>query len=130
MANDEQPTHQSDMQAEPARPSEITYDVFSQVDIRVGEIVAVEDFPRAKKPAYKLRIDFGPEIGVRWSSAQVTNYTKEELLHRQALAVVNLPPRNIAGFRSEVLTLGVPGEDGALSLLAPSRRALLGGRMY
>ncbi|MEO7000468.1 MAG: tRNA-binding protein [Ktedonobacterales bacterium] len=120
MADDEQPE----------RPPEIAYDVFSQVDIRVGEIVAVEDFPRARKPAYKLQIDFGPAIGVKWSSAQATNYTKEELLHRQVLAVVNLPQKNIAGFRSEVLTLGVPGADGDLSLLMPSHRAVPGGRMY
>jgi len=109
----------------------IAYDDFAKVDVRVGRVVAVEDFPRARKPAYKLQIDFGPEVGVKWSSAQVkTDYTREELLGRLVVCVVNLPPRNIAGFQSEVLTLGVPAEDGGLSLLAPTRPALPGGRMY
>ncbi len=109
----------------------IAYDDFTRVDVRVGRVVAVEDFPRARKPAYKLQIDFGPEVGVKWSSVQAkADYTKEELLGRLVVGVVNLPPRNIAGFQSEVLTLGVPAEDGGLSLLVPSRPASPGGRMY
>ncbi len=109
----------------------ISYEDFLKVDIRVGRIVAVEDFLRARKPAFKLQIDFGAPLGLKWSSAQVkTDYTREELLGRLVVAVVNLPPRNIAGFLSEVLTLGVPAEDGGLALLAPSRPARLGGRMY
>ena len=109
----------------------ISYDDFTKVDIRVGRIVAVEEFPRARKPAYKLQIDFGPELGLRWSSVQAkTDYSVADLLHRLVVCVVNLPPRNIAGFQSEVLTLGVPAEDGGLALLFPSRPATIGGRMY
>ncbi|HUY79319.1 MAG TPA: tRNA-binding protein [Ktedonobacterales bacterium] len=109
----------------------IAYDDFAKVDVRVGRVVAVEDFPRARKPAYKLQIDFGPEVGVKWSSVQAkSDYTKDELLGRLVVCVVNLSPRNIAGFQSEVLTLGVPAEDGGLALLVPSRPAAPGGRMY
>ena len=109
----------------------INYDDFAKVDIRVGKIVSVEDFPRARKPAYKVRVDFGPEIGLKWSSVQAKrDYAQEELLGRQVVGVVNFPPKNIAGFMSEVLLLGVPAEDGGLSLLTPSRIAQVGGRMY
>ncbi|HLI70694.1 MAG TPA: tRNA-binding protein [Ktedonobacteraceae bacterium] len=109
----------------------ITYDDFSKIDVRVGKIIAVEDFTRAHKPAYKVQIDFGPEIGVKWSSVQAKrDYTKEEMLGRQVVGVVNFPPKNIAGFMSEVLILGVPAEDGGLSLLVPGRPARLGSRMY
>lgn len=109
----------------------ITYDEFAIVDVRVGKIVSVEDFPRARKPTYKVQVDFGPEIGIKWSSVQAKReYTREEILGRQVLGVVNFPPKNIAGFMSEVLILGVPAEDGSLSLLMPSRPAQLGGRMY
>ncbi len=109
----------------------INYDDFAKVDIRVGRVVAVEEFPRARKPAYKLQIDFGPELGLKWSSVQAkTDYSKDDLLERLVICVVNLPPRNIAGFQSEVLTLGVPAADGGLALLWPSRAAIVGGRMY
>lgn len=109
----------------------ISYDDFTRVDIRVGKIVAVEDFPRARKPAYKVQVDFGSEIGLKWSSVQAKReYTQEEMLGRQVLGVVNFPSKNIAGFLSEVLILGVPAEDGSLSLLMPSRPAQLGSRIY
>ena len=91
----------------------------------------VEDFPAARKPAYKLRIDFGVAIGVKKSSAQVTKYyTKEELLNRLVVAVVNFPPKQIGPYMSEVLTLGIPDSDGDVVLLVPERNVPLGGRMY
>lgn len=107
-----------------------TYDDFLKLDLRAGEIVEVQDFPRARNPAYKVRVNFGAEVGERWSSVQAANYPKAELLGRQVIGVVNFPPKNIAGFQSECLILGVPGEDGALSLLVPSRPAVLGGSVY
>ena len=114
-----------------AEPAPISYAEFHRVDIRVGRIVAVEDFPAARKPAYKLRIDFGVAIGVKKSSAQVTKYyTKEELLNRLVVAVVNFPPKQIGPYMSEVLTLGVPDSDGDVALLVPERDVPLGGRMY
>jgi tRNA-binding protein len=114
-----------------AEPAPISYAEFQRVDIRVGRIVAVEDFPAARKPAYKLRIDFGVAIGVKKSSAQVTKYyTKEELLNRLVVAVVNFPPKQIGPYMSEVLTLGVPDSDGDVVLLVPERDVPLGGRMY
>lgn len=109
----------------------INYDDFTKVDIRVGRIVQVEDFPQARKPAYKLRIDFGPELGVKRSSAQVTShYTKEELVGRQIMAVVNFPPKQIGPFLSEVLTLGVPDGEGGVVLLSPTQDVPLGGKMF
>ncbi len=108
----------------------ITYSDFEKVDIRVGKIVKVEDFPQARKPAYKLTIDFGPEIGIKRSSAQVTNYSKEELLGKLVMSVVNFPPRQIGPFFSEVLTLGVPDGDGNVILLSPTKEVPLGGRMF
>ena len=114
-----------------AEPAPISYVEFQRVDIRVGRIVEVEDFPAARKPAYKLRIDFGVAIGVKKSSAQVTKYyTKEELLDRLVVAVVNFPPKQIGPYMSEVLTLGVPDSDGDVVLLVPERDVPLGGRMY
>ena len=106
---------------------QITYDDFARVDIRVGRIVQADEFPQAKKPAYKLRIDFGPEIGVKSSSAQVTKYYRpEQLVDRLVLAVVNFPPRQIATFFSEVLTLGVILGAGDIVLVHPDRDVPLG----
>ncbi len=105
---------------------QITYDDFAQVDIRVGRIVQVDDFPKARKPAFKLRIDFG-ELGVKTSSAQITtHYRKEELQDRLVIAVVNFPPRQIADFFSEVLTLGVIQAEGDVVLVGPDRDVPLG----
>ena len=108
----------------------IEFDDFMRVDVRVGRIVAVEDFPEARKPAWKLRIDFGPEIGEKRSSAQVTNYARDELEGKLVVAVVNFPPRQIGPVRSEVLTLGVPDEEGRVILLSPDMEVPLGGRMF
>jgi tRNA-binding protein len=107
-----------------------TIEDFDRVDIRVGRIVEVEDFPEARKPAWKLRVDFGPEIGLRRTSAQVTNYAREELEGRLVMGVVNFPPRQIGPVRSEVLVLGVPDEEGRVILLSPDRDVPLGGRMF
>lgn len=110
----------------------ITYEEFIKVDMRVGRIVEVEDFERARKPSYKIKVDFGPEIGIKSSCVQAKNeYTKEELIGREVIGVVNLPAKNVAGFISEVLLLGVPCEDGSLSLLEPGRKPVkLGGKVY
>jgi tRNA-binding protein len=116
------------MTVEPAR---LSYADFDKVDIRVGRIVAVQEFPEARKPAFKLTIDFGAAIGTKRSSAQVTKYyTKEDLLNRLVIAVVNFPPKQIGPFMSEVLTLGVPDAEGAVVLLAPERDVPLGGRLF
>jgi tRNA-binding protein len=109
----------------------ITFDQFMAVDIRIGTIVAVEAFPEARKPAYKLTIDFGPTIGRRRSSAQiVAHYMADSLIGRQVAAVVNFPPRQIGKFTSEVLTLGFPDKEGNVVLFAPDRRVPNGGRMF
>ncbi|ETD89341.1 tRNA-binding protein [Rhodobacter capsulatus] len=111
--------------------SEISYDDFAKVDIRVGRIIDVQPFPEARKPAYKLWIDYGPEVGVKKSSAQVTvHYTPETLLGRQVLGVVNFPPRQIGPFRSEALVLGLPDADGAVVLIGPGQDVPLGGKMF
>ena len=109
----------------------ISFEEFLKVDVRVGRIVEVHPFPAARKPAYQLEVDFGPEIGRRRSSAQLTQrYTAEELLGRQVLAVVNFPPRQIATFFSEVLVLGVPDTDGNVILVQPQAEAPLGARLF
>jgi tRNA-binding protein len=112
-------------------PASLAYAEFLRVDIRVGRIVGVEDFPEARKPAYRLRIDFGAQIGVKKSSAQVTrHYTKAQLFDRLVVAVVNFPPKQIGPFMSEVLTLGVPDSDGEVVLLVPEQDVPIGGRMF
>ncbi len=113
------------------KAAEIGFEDFLKVDVRVGAIVEVEPFPEARRPAYKLTVDFGPEIGRKRSSAQVTrHYKPEELLGRQVLAVVNFPKKQIGKFMSEVLVLGVPDPDGEVVLIAPERPVPLGGRLY
>jgi tRNA-binding protein len=108
----------------------ISWSDFEKIDVRVGVIVDVEEFPRAKKPAYKITVDFGEPIGIRRSSAQLTNYAKTDLIGKQIIAVVNFEPKNIAGFLSECLILGVPTEDGLVSFLSPTIPAKLGGGMF
>lgn len=108
-----------------------TYDDFMKLDIRVGRIIDVQDFLEARKPAYKLTIDFGDEIGVKKSSAQLpASYSKEELLNKKVFAVVNFPPRQIGPVRSEVLTLGVPDENGNCILAVPDTDATVGVRLF
>ena len=110
---------------------QISFDDFLKVDIRVGTIVEATPFPEARKPAFRLMIDFGPEIGVKKSSAQITrNYTLDDLVGRQVAAVVNFPPRQIGPLMSEVLTLGFPDADGEVMLIGPDRKVPAGGRMY
>jgi len=107
----------------------ITYDDFSKVDMRIGKIIDAQDFPKAKKPAYKLWIDFG-ELGIKKSSAQITHlYAREELIGRLVVAVVNFPPKQVADFISEVLVLGVDAEGG-VALLQPDREVPVGRRVY
>jgi tRNA-binding protein len=109
----------------------ISYDDFTRVDIRVGTIVDVQPYPEARKPACKLAVDFGPELGIKRSSAQVTvYYTPETLLGRQVAAVVNFPPKQIGKFMSEVLVLGFPDADGAVVLIAPTEKVPNGGRLF
>jgi tRNA-binding protein len=109
----------------------ITYGDFEKVDIRVGRITRAEPFPEARKPAIKLWVDFGQEIGEKRSSAQLTrHYTPEELVGRQVLAVVNFPPRQIGPMMSEVLVLGVPDEEGQVVLIGPGHDVPLGGKLF
>lgn len=109
----------------------IAFDDFARVDIRVGTIIAVEPFPEARKPAFKLTIDFGNTIGTKRSSAQITDhYSPETLVGRQVAAVVNFPPRQIGPMMSEVLTLGFPDADGKVVLIAPSEPVPNGGRLF
>lgn len=108
---------------------EVTFDDFLRVDMRVGRIVEVEDFPEARNPAWKLRVDFGPEIGVKRSSAQVTNYAREALVGRLVVAVVNFPPRQIGPVRSEVLVLGAVADDHPVLLLEPDSGSQPGDRV-
>ena len=108
----------------------IEFDDFLKVDMRVGRVLAVEEFPEARKPAWKLTIDFGDAIGTKRSSAQITNYTREELEGRLVVAVVNFPPRQIGPMRSEVLCLGASDEEGRIILLAPDVEVPLGARIH
>lgn len=112
-------------------PERIAYDDFLKVDIRVGTVIEAAPFPEARKPAYQLRIDFGPEIGVKKSSAQITrHYAPEDLVGRQVAAVVNFPARQIGPMKSEVLTLGFPDEAGEVVLIGPGHKVPNGGRMF
>ena len=111
--------------------NDLSFDEFLKVDIRVGTVLRAEPYPEARKPAIKLWVDFGGEIGERKTSAQITDhYTPETLIGRQVMAVVNFPPRQIGKFMSEVLVLGVPDNDGAIVLLAPDQAVPNGGRMH
>jgi len=108
-----------------------TFADFEKLDVRIGRVVSVENFPEARKPSYKLEIDFGGELGRKKSCAQlVSNYTKADLLERLVLCVVNLPPKQIGPARSEVLTLGVPGEDGECILVQPEKPVEIGAKLY
>jgi tRNA-binding protein len=109
----------------------IEYADFAKVAMVTGRVLKVEEFPRARVPSYKVLVDFGPEVGERWSSMQAArDYRPEDLLDSLVVGVVNMPEKNIAGFRSQALILGVPATDGGLALLRPSRDAQVGGRVY
>ncbi len=109
----------------------VTITDFQKLEIRVGKIIEINDFPEARKPAYKLTIDFGPTIGIKKSSAQITeNYSKESLVNQQILCVTNFPPRQIGPFISEVLTLGVPSENNSVILIQPNKPVPLGGMVF
>ena len=118
------------MKNEPVR-TQITFSDFDNVDIRIGTIIEAQPFPEARKPAYRLRIDFGSEIGIKRSSAQITkHYTTENLIGRQVMAVVNFPPRQIGPVMSEVLTLGLPDQDGEVVLTAVTHSVPNGGKLF
>ena len=109
----------------------ISFDDFLKVDVRVGTVISADPFPEARKPAYKLTIDFGPAIGTKRSSAQITGrYPLDDMVGRQVAAVVNFPPRQIGPFMSEVLTLGFPDEDGEVILIGPTKAVPDGGRLF
>lgn len=109
----------------------LSFDEFLKVDIRVGRVTRAEPYPEARKPAIKLWVDFGPEIGEKKSSAQITrHYSPDQLIGRQVMAVVNFPPRQIGKFMSEILVIGVPDDEGEVVLLTPDRDVPIGGRLY
>ena len=111
--------------------SEISFDDFLKVDVRVGQIIRAEPYPEARKPAFKLWVDFGAELGEKKSSAQITrHYTPEQLIGKKVMGVVNFPPRQIGKFMSEVLVLGVPDQDGEVVLLVPDKDVPVGGRLF
>ena len=115
----------------PGTAAQIGYDDFLKVDVRVGRVVSADAFPEARKPAYKLTIDFGPDIGLKRSSAQITtHYARDELVGRKVAAVVNFAPRQIGPFMSEVLTLGFPDEAGEVVLIGVDREVEIGGRLF
>ncbi|GAB5586160.1 hypothetical protein Unana1_01060 [Umbelopsis nana] len=107
-----------------------TFDDFTKIDLRVGRIVEVNPFPEARKPAWKLKVDLGEEIGIKQSSAQITQYTAEELVGTLVMAVVNFKPRQIGKYMSEVLVVGVPDSEGSVVLVRPDKDVPIGGRLY
>ena len=109
---------------------DVTFQDFQKIDIRVGKILEAEDFPEARNPSYKLKIDFGDEIGTKRSCAQATNYSKEKLIGKQVLCVINFPPKQIGNTVSEVLVLGVPTESNGTALLTPDIEAILGSKVF
>jgi tRNA-binding protein len=109
---------------------EASYEAFQSLDIRIGRVAQVQPFPRARNPSYKVEIDFGPEIGTRWSGAQITRYTPEELVGRTVVCVVNFAPRNIAGFKSEVLIMGARNEAGEVVVLTTESAVVNGGEVF
>ncbi len=114
-----------------ANIAQINYSDFEKVDLRIGKIIEVLDFPEARKPAYKIKVDFGSEIGTKWSSVQaVANYSKTELLNKLVVCVVNFPPKQIGPFKSEVLTTGFPDGKGNCFLTTVNKPAPLGGKLY
>lgn len=110
-------------------PTPIAYDDFARVELRVGRVLEVKPFPKARNPSWKVRIDLGP-LGEKWSSAQITNYSADELVGTQVVCVCNFPPRNIAGFMSEVLILGAPDDEGRIMLLSPRTDVAPGAKVY
>lgn len=111
------------------KKEQIVYDDFAKVEMRLGRIVEVQEFSRARNPSYKVCVDFGP-LGQRWSSAQITRYSMDGLIGRHVVCVVNMPPRNIAGFQSEILIMGVPNDAGETILLCPTDAAVLGSEVF
>jgi tRNA-binding protein len=108
---------------------EIVYDDFAKVDIRIGRVAEVQPFSRARNPSYKVAVSFA-DLGIRWSSAQITSYAPEALVGRQVVCVVNMPPRNIAGFKSEILILGAHNEAGDVIILSPDANVIEGGQVF